>query len=99
MRDGHRVIDDGYRVPVQPDAQSPLYFVPREEGVLNQMVQRWAARRMHAPRLLAHTDDALTGYFSGGEVNVAQLGQCVAHGIINRAQAQVSALNVRHGNS
>src|SRR6202789_3664569 len=54
---------------------------------------------MDAPGFLAHGDDAAAGGFCGREVDVRELGECVADRVIDGALADFSAFNVCDGNA
>ena len=54
------------------------------------MVERGRAGVMHAPRLLAHGDDAAARGWRGGEVDVRQLGESVAHLVVDGALRLIS---------
>ena len=64
-----------------------------------QVVERGRSGAMHAPRLLAHGDDAAARGFSRGEVNVRQLGESVAHLVVDGALAHFAAFDVGDGNA
>ena len=64
-----------------------------------QMVERGRAGAMHAPRLLAHGDDAPARGFSRSEVDVRQLGEGVAHLVVDGALAHLAAFDVGDGDA
>ena len=64
-----------------------------------QMVERGRAGAMHTPWLLAHRDHALSRGFSGGEMDVRQLGERVAYVVVDCALLDFAALDVRDGNT
>ena len=64
-----------------------------------QMVERGRAGAVDAPRFFAHGDDAAARGFSGGEVDVGQLGEGVAHVVVDGALADFAAFDVGDGDA
>ena len=54
---------------------------------------------MHAPRFFSHGDDSLPRGFGRGKVDVGHFGQCISHGIVDRALTDFAALDMRDGNA
>ena len=63
------------------------------------MVERGRSGVMHAPGLLAHGDDAPARGRRRGEVDVGQLGESVAHLVVDGALADFAAFDVSDGNA
>ena len=54
---------------------------------------------MHAPRFFAHGDHTLSSQVGRCEVNVRELGERIANGVVDRALADLAAFNMRNGNA
>ena len=63
------------------------------------MIERGRSGAMHAPRLFAHGDHALPRCFRRGEVDVRQLGESVAHRVVDGALADLAAFDVGDGDA
>jgi hypothetical protein len=63
------------------------------------MIERWCACTVDSPRFLADGDHAGPRHFSRSEVDVGELGERVAHLVVDGALAHFAAFDVGYGNA
>ena len=59
------------------------------------MVERGRSGAVHTPGLFAHGDHALTSCLGRSEVDVRELGERIAHCVVDCALTDLAAFNVR----
>ena len=70
-----------------------------EQGAAAEVVERRRSGAVDAPGLFAHGDDAGAGGGGGGEVEVGELGEGIADGVVDGAFADLAAFDVGDGDA